>query len=246
MLKIAFQSIGVFLLIAYVAVAGFVWRIGNEPMRYRDVKVTICDSLDAQFIEANELLIALRPDSINPVGHVVGDYDTYHLQQLIQRNPLVRKVNCYHTPDSLLRIDIYQRHPMLRIKSQELLRDYYLDTDGELMNFKLSRRPIQVPLATGHITHEIATGPLYQLAQFLQDEELWNNAFTQIHVEENGDIRLVPRVGDHTVLIGSADNLEEKFDNLKRFYKKALNKKGWNSYRTINLKYKGQVIGEKR
>jgi len=245
-IKTAFQSIGIFLLVSYVAVAGFIWRAGNPPMRYRDVKIVICDSLDAQFIEAGDLLSALRPDSVNPIGQSIESYDTYRLENLIRRNPLVRKVHCYHTPDSLLRIDIYQRHPILRIKSVDMMKDSYLDTEGQLMNYKYSRRPIQVPLATGHITPEIAQGPLYTLAKFLREEKLWENAFTQIYVENNGDIRLIPRVGDHTVLLGTIDDYEEKFEHLEIFYKKVLEKKGWNSYKTINLKFKGQVIAEKK
>lgn len=245
MLKTAFKSIGVFLLISYLAVAGFIWRTGNGPMVYRDIKVVICDSTEAQFIEAREVQVALRPDSVNPIGKTIDSYDTYRLEKLLKRNPLVREAHCYHTPDSLLRIDIVQRHPIMRIKSADLPRDCYLDTDGELMNYKASRRPIRVPLATGHISRETATGPLYTLAKFLQKDKFWSNAITQIYVEQNGDIRLVPRVGDHTILLGSIDNYEEKFDNLHTFYKKVLDKKGWNSYKTINLKFKGQVVAEK-
>lgn len=246
MLKTAFQSIGVFLLICYMAVAGFIWRIGNEPMHYRGVKVVVCDSLDAQFIEAHDLYLALRPDSVNPAGHLVEKYDTYRLERLIKRNPLVRDAHCYQTPDSMLRVDIYQRHPILRIKSNRMNRDCYLDTDGILMNYKHSRIPIRVPLATGNITKEMATGPLYTLAQFFAKEDDWRNTFTQIYVEENGDIRLIPRVGDHTVLLGPIDNYKEKFDNLERFQKKVLDKGNWNKYKTINLKFKGQVVAEKR
>jgi len=247
MLKIALQSIGVFLLICYVAVAGFIWRIGNEPMRYRGVKVAICDSLDAQFIEAHDLYVALRPDSVNPVGKLVEKYDLYRLEHLIKRNPLVRDVHCYATPDSLLRVDVYQRHPIMRIKSSKANRDWYLDTDGILMNYKHSRLPVHVPLATGSITKEMATGSLYTLALFFQKEDDWGNSFTQIYVEENGDIRLIPRMGDHTVLLGSTDNLEEKFKNLELFQKKVLEKKSsWDKYKTINLKFKGQVVAEKR
>lgn len=234
------------MLVTYLAICGFVWRMGNEPQTYRDVRVVICDSDQAQFIGAADVMRAIAPDSLNPVGRKVEDYDTYKLQQLIGRNSLVQSVNCYPTPDSALRIDIYQRMPLLRIKSSELDRDYYLDTEGKLMRFKASAKPVQVPLATGHITEERATGDLFVLAEYLDEHALWRNAFTQIYVESNGDIRLVPRVGDHTVLLGSADDLDKKFNHLELFYEKVLQKKGWNKYKTINLKFKGQVVAERR
>ncbi|MDO4497649.1 MAG: cell division protein FtsQ, partial [Bacteroidales bacterium] len=118
--------------------------------------------------------------------------------------------------------------------------------DGELMTYRYSRLPVQVPLATGHISQTMATNSLYTLAQFLQNEDFWRNFFTQIYVESNGDIRLVPRVGEHTVLLGPIDNYEEKFEHLRLFYRKVLSKTGWDRYKTINLKYKGQVVAEKR
>ncbi|MDO4497900.1 MAG: cell division protein FtsQ, partial [Bacteroidales bacterium] len=89
-------------------------------MRYNKVQVVICDSLEAQFIEAKDVHTALRPDSVNPIGKSIEEYDTYRLEKLIKRNPLVRDARCYHTPDSSLRIDVFQRHPILRIKSQAM------------------------------------------------------------------------------------------------------------------------------
>lgn len=246
MYKIVLKTIGCILLIAYLAVCGFVWRIGNEPQKYRSVHVAICDSDQAQFIGAIDVLRAIQPDSINPLGHQVAEYNTYRLQQLIKRNSLIRDVYCYPTPDSALQIDLYQRIPLLRIKSSKLNRDYYLDTEGNLMRYKASAKPVQVPLATGHISEQYATTDLFVLAEFLDNHKLWRNAFTQIYVEENGDIRLIPRIGDHTVLLGPANDIEQKFDHLERFYKKVLNKKGWNLYKTINLKFKGQVVAEHR
>jgi cell division protein FtsQ len=37
----------------------------------------------------------------------------------------------------------------------------------------------------------------------------------------------------------------EKFDNLMIFYNKALPKVGWQTYHTINVKYKGQIVASR-
>ena len=39
--------------------------------------------------------------------------------------------------------------------------------------------------------------------------------------------------------------LQQKFDNLLIFYKKALPQAGWGTYKAINIKYANQVIGVK-
>jgi cell division protein FtsQ len=56
---------------------------------------------------------------------------------------------------------------------------------------------------------------------------------------------LIPRVGKHSIVIGSPENLAEKMENLRIFYIKALKNLGWDKYSVINLKYKNQIVGER-
>lgn len=234
------------LLIAYLAVCGFVWRTGEPAMVYKDIHVVICDSANAQFISQTDVMrVVNSADSLKPIGKSINQYNTLSLEKALERNSLIENADCYPTPDSTLRIDIYQRRPILRIKSINMTHDYYVDTDGQLMNYKPSKKAVDVPLATGHITADVATGPLYILAQYLHKHKKWDRDISQIYVESNGDIRLIPVRGSHTILLGPIDNYEQKFDKLETFYDKVLDRKGWNSYKTINLKFKGQVVAEK-
>jgi cell division protein FtsQ len=67
-----------------------------------------------------------------------------------------------------------------------------------------------------------------------------------MYVNTDSEIELIPRVGDHTILIGNTNNLEEKMQNLFVFYTQAMKKAGWNEYEMINLKYRGQVVCSKK
>ena len=60
------------------------------------------------------------------------------------------------------------------------------------------------------------------------------------------DIELIPRVGNHTIVFGDANQIESKFEKLIVFYNKGLSNTGWNEYSVINLKYEGQVVCTKR
>jgi cell division protein FtsQ len=59
-------------------------------------------------------------------------------------------------------------------------------------------------------------------------------------------MELVPRVGSQKIVFGNGDDLESKFKNLLVFYKKAIPLVGWDTYSTINLKFKGQIVCVKR
>ena len=87
---------------------------------------------------------------------------------------------------------------------------------------------------------------LFDLARFINDDKFWNSQISQLFINENNDVEMIPRVGNHNIVLGEAKQLEEKFAKLLIFYKKGLNNTGWNNYSTINLKYKKQVVCTKR
>src|SRR5690606_6219498 len=64
----------------------------------------------------------------------------------------------------------------------------------------------------------------------------------QIYVEESGEIIFIPKVGKEKLVFGGTSQMEEKFDNLKIFYRDGLTKLGWNRYPVLNLKYVNQVV----
>jgi cell division protein FtsQ len=87
---------------------------------------------------------------------------------------------------------------------------------------------------------------LFKTAKFISDDKLWSDQIVQIYVNDNKDIELIPRIGDQKIIFGDGNLIEEKFRNLYIFYKKALPTVGWKTYSTINLKYKGQIVCERR
>ena len=245
-LKVVFRIIGVLLLIAYLAVCGFIWRREQPPMVYRGIQVFICDSAYARFVDRDDVMSIVNKTT-TAIGKPVSEVDAYALEEALQRHALIADADCYPTPDSLFRIDIYQRRPILRVKSSQLSSyDCYVDTEGKLMPYKPSSKAIDVPLATGHISEEMAMGPLYTLASFLRSHKKWDRDIVQINVCDNGDIQLVPKRGDHIILLGPIDDYKAKFERLATFYDKVLDEKGWNRYKTINLKFKDQVVAEKK
>lgn len=231
------------LLVCYLSVAGVVYRAGNAPAKYKSIEVFINDSTDQNFVSAADIRQQLRAAKLNPVGQPFDSVNTLEIASVLERNKLIRKASCYHTPDSMLRIDIEQRHPILRVKSSSQ-GDFFVDEDGEVMPVQniVAR---QIPLATGFISKELASKDLYALAQFLKEDRFWRQLITQIYVDNKGEIELVPRVGSHTILIGSAENCDKKLANVHKFYNKVLSRKGWNYYKVINAKFDNQIVGEK-
>ena len=86
----------------------------------------------------------------------------------------------------------------------------------------------------------------FKIARFVRQDKFLNAQIEQLFVNKELDWVLIPKVGNHTIVLGSAEDLEAKFKKLKLFYKKAMKNIGWDKYRTINLKYKNQVVCTKK
>ena len=87
---------------------------------------------------------------------------------------------------------------------------------------------------------------LWKLACFLDDEEDYGTLVDQAYIERDGDIILVPKLGDFVIELGSADDLAEKFENLWTFFRKGMPRAGWDTYSRISVKFKGQVVCKKK
>ena len=103
-----------------------------------------------------------------------------------------------------------------------------------------------LPVATGKITQTMAEGALFELAQLLAKDEFWSKQIEQINVTHDGELELVPQVGNHILFLGKPVHMEEKLARIHTFYEKALNQIGWNKYSRINVEFDNQVICKKK
>ena len=83
---------------------------------------------------------------------------------------------------------------------------------------------------------------IYTLATFIVKDEFFKAQIEQIYITDSKEIELIPKVGNHIIIFGSIQDIEEKLEKLKLFYTKGLKKTGWNKYKTINLKFRNQIV----
>ena len=191
------------------------------------------------FVESNDIKGLMKKEGLNLIGKPYYAIDFENLEELVLSNVYVKDVEVYATLCGKIKIRINQRKPVLRIMSRQM-GDYYYDEDGKQMAVS-KNYTANVILANGHVDL-IPASDLKMLATFVNKNKFWKSQILQIYVDWTGSIQLVPRVGSHKIILGDCSDLEKKFNKLYAFYKDGLNKIGWNSYETINLKYKNQVV----
>jgi cell division protein FtsQ len=262
--KRVWRLIGVVtIVIAFVVSVGFADH-GQEVMPCTDVKVTINDTLGHNFVEAKELMELVQNKFGSLQGKPLGSINISLLEKIINTNPFISKAEVFSTIDGKINIEVKQRTPIVRVVN---LKDesFYIDDQGVFMPLS-DDYTARVPVANGFIFDKeternvmVYDGDtkdtslkvsrideVFHVADFIYHHDFWNAQIEQIYVNAAGEIELIPRVGNQNIILGNSEMLEKKFNKLFLFYREGLNKTGWNKYKTINLKYEGQVVCTKK
>ncbi len=267
MKKIRFKSGAVrvigwsFTMIAFVIFLGFADR-SYDQRASNGLRISVKDAEQNYFIEPVDIEEILNARGRKLRGMSMDDINIPMLEKLIYTNEYVDRAEVYSTIDGYVNIDVWQRNPVVRIINSQN-EHYYIDENGGFMPVS-SKFSKPVVVANGYIFDryrqkslnfasefpgDTAADPLlvqiYEVARFIRDDEFWNSQIEQIYVNESFDLELIPRVGDHRIIIGSSAGLEEKLEKLMVFYEKGVSRAGWNNYSVINLKYKDQVVCRK-
>ncbi|MDR1259354.1 MAG: cell division protein FtsQ [Tannerellaceae bacterium] len=222
-----------------------VWlrKFPGEDVMCSRLTVVLQSGGDMRFVSEANITDALKQAGLDPVGRLMKTINTDKIERELMRNEMLERIHAYKTPSGIIRIDIRQKNPILRVISHD--GSFYVDRNGSTM--PVSRRyTARVPLASGYVEKEFATTQLYRFALFLQENEFWNNQIEQIYVHPDQDVELIPLVGNHRILLGTLDNFREKLDNLQLFYEQAIPKLGWEKYSIINLKFRNQIVCTKK
>ena len=237
-------------ILAVLAFAGYlVYSAVAMTDRHEDIRICrgidlhISDSLDYGLIDGDMVTSLLQERGLDPVGLSLDRIDIEGIESVLLRHPLVGRAQCYKTAGNMLRINISGKVPLVRVLNNRG-QDFYVDSRGEILT--QHSLAVQLPVATGYIDRKFASDDLLDVVNAIDRSEFWKAQVEQINVTREGQIELVPRVGDHLLILGTAQDVENKLKRLENFYRKGLDNVGWNKYRSISVAYENQVVCKKR
>ncbi len=227
------------------------------------IKIQVDNNSGNFFVTNDDVLEMIFSKGDSLVGRPITSIPIAVYERHITADPSVKRAEVYTKHNGVFAVKVYQREPILRIFNA-FGETFYLDKDGNVMPTS-ENYTARVPVANGFImdkqfkmqrynvaemtdsmNQRSSLDDLFQLATFIRNDEFWKAQIQQIRVEPNGELTLIPTVGDHHILLGRTDRMEQKFKKLLLFYRKGLNRTGWDQYSHINLKYKDQVICTKK
>lgn len=218
-----------------------------------EVVINISDESTNGFLTSDEIKRILVDKKLYPKNQPLKFINPRSIEELLKVTPFVNTAQCYKTEGGKVFIEITQRTPIIRIKSING-EDYYIDDKGGIM--PNSKYTSDLIIATGYITKPFARTYITLLIDHIMKSDFWRNQIEQINVLQDQSIEIVPRVGDHVVLIGKLPNhrnidrrskeveefITRKLERLEKFYKYGLSQVGWNRYKYINIEFDNQII----
>ena len=156
-----------FLLAIYLIVAVTSWNKPDESKELcTQVNINISDSNNAGFLTAGEIKQILKKVNLYPLNKKVKDINPRHIEEALKVGPFIKTAQCYITKDGQVNIQITQRMPIIRIKSNTGA-DYYLDDNGGIL--PNSKYTSDLIIATGNIDNNFARLYIAPLAMAIND-----------------------------------------------------------------------------
>jgi len=253
----------VIIVVAFLVTLGFADH-RQDVMPCTSVNVVIKDTMGHNFVEEKEIMDMVNNKFGALKGKPLSSINISLLEKIINTNPFVADAEVFSTIDGKINIEVKQRTPIVRIVNMKD-ESFYIDDQGVFMPLS-SDYTARVTVANGFIFDTESErkvvvydgekrdtaiklsriDEIFHVADYIYHHDFWNAQIEQIYINVNGDIELIPSVGSQNIILGSSEGLEKKLNKLFLFYHEGLNKTGWNKYKTINLKYEGQVVCTKK
>jgi cell division protein FtsQ len=245
-----------------VLIAGTIFLLAFTDLEYhyksfRSFTIDVLNPSERAMITADEIKSLVTGKFGQIEGATMSQVNLYDLENTVLANPYVSACEVYQTIEGDLVLKARVREPLVRIVNSDN-DQYYIDLSGYLMPVNPAH-PSHVAIASGFIPDKYisldksekslgaypdtsALHQVYPVAYYIFRDDFLRSFIDQIYITDKKEIELVPKIGSQTIIFGDAADAAEKLENLKTFYEKVMCNINWHTYKSINLKYKNQVV----
>ena len=156
---------------------------------------------------------------------------------------MIRKAECFLTPKNIVRVQITQRVPLLRVQKQGEI--YFIDTERHKMEMRASITD-KVLIVQGAVSEELASTELADFAKWLKTNKYWRERVKYVDMKTPKMMHIYlndpqqPRI-----IVGEIDGFKTKLAKLRTFFDNGAEATQDKHYTELDLRFKDQVIGRK-
>lgn len=199
---------------------------------------------DSRFVNARDVVIetGIDPDTLSRC--LRRDFDLRSLEERLNASDKLQDANVTISSKGRLKVDVTPMVPVARV-FEPGKPSYYINATGKRISAEL-RYHVDVPVLVGKFDSVYPARRLLPLLDYIATHPKAGAMVATVTQERDGNIILVPNIVGHVVNFGDTSRVSEKFALLRAFYRSVAPSKGWHTYDTIAVKWRGQVVATRR
>lgn len=236
----------------------FFVELQQNSKRCKNVVVQLDNKAEYPFFTEKDIKNSITLQGADVIeGMSFSNINFKGLEKRVLKNRLIKKCDVFRDLSGNLVVKIEQQRPIGRIlgglsnKNQSITDEIggYLTEQGDIIPLS-GRFAARVVILSGDFlkkSKNIKSSKGKNLIEFLknlQQNSFWRAQITEVVVAEDGELTLIPQVGQHQIDFGLPEDAEIKFEKLKVFYKTVLPVSGWEKYHRVSVKFKNQIVCE--
>lgn len=213
------------------------------------IKVEITDSLERRFVAKEDVKEWMQDYGVY-IGLPLDSVRLDRIETIMDSRSAVRKSQAWLTEDGYIHIALTQREPIVRF--QDGNNGYYADASGFIFPLQ-SRFTVRVPIVDGALPLKVERGykgdrsddewlmKMIGMVNYMKGS-VWEGIISQISVNNDGDLILIPREGKERFLFGSPDRAADKFRLVRRYYESIRPNNAEGKYSLVDVRQERQIV----
>ncbi len=210
---------------------------------YAGCIINVADSARTGFVSADEVSAEIGGLAGRITACRVGELSLDSIEAILRACDKIERVNVCRLANAKLRIDVEPMVPVARVFDEGT--SYYINAGGKRISAD-PRYHIDVPVVVGHFTDERPATRLLPLLEHIAADPRLDALVSTVRQERDGDIIIVPTIRGHVVNFGDTAAAADKFERLLTFYRRVMPVRGWETYDTVAVKWRRQVVATRR
>ena len=244
MWKTIFKTVLCVMLLGYVALAFAFVRQDNAKR--------VCPGIDLRIV-GNTIPDSVLRQGVNSQlarygrklkGERLENIDLRKLEDYLSAFSNFESVECSINPDSRLRITVSPIKAEVRVFSDKGA-SFYINRAGKRIDAD-AEFYIDVPVLIAPEKFESLIPSALSVIRYTSADSELSPLIAAYKIDGPNDLIIIPRLQGHVIDFGDSTRLEEKKAAILTAYRQVLPAKGWNTYDTISVKFKSQIVASRR
>lgn len=174
----------------------------------------------------------------------IADVDMEQVNKLLTSNPWIERGSAFIDLNDSLLIEAKEYEPVLRVFGVDG-RSVYVTDEGVVIPSSPSYTPHLI-IASGHFEQENDIPEALVIARAIGEDEYLTEHIGQIYLNPDHEFEMTVNNLPAKVIIGDTCGIDDKLERLKIMLEKYNNTEELIGYKTLDLKYKNQIVCTKK